>query len=398
MNRSSTRILLLLVVVLGLAYVFYRQRAGQGPAADAPAAEATAAAGGASDTLAGDPPTAGSPADPAASPPPATEVAVQSLPLAGPMSDRLAEVSSLTRFGPDFVFLPQYPGRFGEGDTVEEDEERRSEGRLFALAVDDVEGHLDGGDDAAPLTPRPIPFHAPDAVTGVKGFEGFEAIVFLEDQVFLTVEAQDDEATRGYVASGRAEVDAEGRLTGVRLDDALPVPVPLPANLDNMSLESLLVTPAGLLTFFEANGERVNPQPQDQRLGFDLSLKEQVPFPRVEYRITDVTELDGQGCFWAINYMFPGDSESLQPADDAIAARWGRGPTHAAFPQVERLLPLCYAEGRLSLADQAPIQLQLVDAETSRNWEGIERLEGRGFLVVTDKFPGTELGFVEGGR
>jgi len=61
---------------------------------------------------------------------------------------------------------------------------------------------------------------------------------------------------------------------------------------------------------------------------------------------------------------------------------------------VERLLPFCYAEDRLSLADQAPIQLQLLDAETSRNWEGIERVEDRGFLLVTDKFPGTQLGFV----
>jgi len=65
---------------------------------------------------------------------------------------------------------------------------------------------------------------------------------------------------------------------------------------------------------------------------------------------------------------------------------------------VERLIPLCYADGRLNLADRAPIQLQLVDAETSRNWEGIERLDDRGFLLVTDKFPGTELGFVAAPR
>ena len=30
----------------------------------------------------------------------------------------------------------------------------------------------------------------------------------------------------------------------------------------------------------------------------------------------------------------------------------------------------------------------------ARNWEGIARLEGRGFLLVTDQFPDTILAFV----
>ncbi len=30
-----------------------------------------------------------------------------------------------------------------------------------------------------------------------------------------------------------------------------------------------------------------------------------------------------------------------------------------------------------------------------RNWEGIVRLENRGFLLMTDKYPETLFGFVE---
>jgi hypothetical protein len=37
--------------------------------------------------------------------------------------------------------------------------------------------------------------------------------------------------------------------------------------------------------------------------------------------------------------------------------------------------------------------LQLSD-EAARNWEGVVRLEDRGFLLVTDTFPRTLLGFV----
>jgi hypothetical protein len=33
--------------------------------------------------------------------------------------------------------------------------------------------------------------------------------------------------------------------------------------------------------------------------------------------------------------------------------------------------------------------------EDSRNWEGLVLFDQRGFLVATDKYPGTLLGFVE---
>ena len=45
------------------------------------------------------------------------------------------------------------------------------------------------------------------------------------------------------------------------------------------------------------------------------------------------------------------------------------------------------------LTDTPPILLRL-DASVGRNWEGIARLGDRGFLIATDKFPETLLGFV----
>jgi len=44
--------------------------------------------------------------------------------------------------------------------------------------------------------------------------------------------------------------------------------------------------------------------------------------------------------------------------------------------------------------NQPPVELELIDAQTSRNWEGIARLDKRGFLVVTDEHPGTILAFI----
>jgi hypothetical protein len=73
--------------------------------------------------------------------------------------------------------------------------------------------------------------------------------------------------------------------------------------------------------------------------------------------------------------------------------RYGTGPTHAQKPQVERLIELQVKDAGIVLTDRPPIQLQL-SSDVPRNWEGLVRLDDRGFLLATDKFPGTLLGFV----
>ncbi|OQY37114.1 MAG: hypothetical protein B6243_01430 [Anaerolineaceae bacterium 4572_5.2] len=112
----------------------------------------------------------------------------------------------------------------------------------------------------------------------------------------------------------------------------------------------------------------------------------------IEYRLTDATKLDGDNRFWAINYFYPGD-EDLTPASDPIVETYGEGETHSANDGVERLLQFQYADSGISLTDAAPIQLKLLE-EDLRNWEGLVRLGDSGFLLMTDKYPGTILGFV----
>jgi hypothetical protein len=114
--------------------------------------------------------------------------------------------------------------------------------------------------------------------------------------------------------------------------------------------------------------------------------------PPLEYRLTDVTEPGADGVFWAINYFFPGE-DFLLPSSDPLVERYGRGVTHAFYPQVERLVAFQYTGTAITLLDRAPIYLELPDAN-ARNWEGIVRLDDRGFLIVTDKYPQTLLGFV----
>ena len=81
-----------------------------------------------------------------------------------------------------------------------------------------------------------------------------------------------------------------------------------------------------------------------------------------------------------------------------VSAQWGTGATHAQYEQVERLVEMQIVDATtIELVDRPPLQLQLTaewDNDGARNWEGLVRLDDLGFVVVTDRFPNTILGFV----
>ena len=307
------------------------------------------------------------------------EVAVTAIPLVGPVADASAEVSGMAWYGDFLILLPQYPGRFRGGE----------DGALLALLKTDILAFLDG-EREAPLEPRAIPLSAPGLAEGIQDFEGYEAITFWDDCVYLTIEASAGAGMQGYLVSGRISPD----LSSLSIDPDSRREIPLQAALANQSDEAILVADDGLLTFYEANGQGINANPVAHRFGADLVPAGTLPFVQVEYRVTDVTALDSQDRFWAINYFFPGDTD-LRPEADPLAERYGEGASHARYEQVERLLEFQYEPSGILLVERPPLQIELPSDE-ARNWEGIVRLDGRGFLLVTDKFPGTILAFVPG--
>jgi hypothetical protein len=115
--------------------------------------------------------------------------------------------------------------------------------------------------------------------------------------------------------------------------------------------------------------------------------------PHIEYRLTDATPLDRQGRFWAIDVFYAGE-RSLRTEDDPLSMAFGEGKTHSQLDIVERLIELQYSPDGITLTGTPPIQLQLVGRNRPRNWEGLARLDEIGFLMVTDKWPETILGFI----
>lgn len=301
------------------------------------------------------------------------ETAVVTIPLAGRAANKDAEFSGLAWYGDNLILLPQYPNRFGSGD-----------GALLAITKTDLLAFIDGKRKEA-ITPREIPFKSPGLK--VAGFEGYESIAFVGEQIFLTIESKPG-AMLGYLVKGTIARD----LSAIDLDASTLIPLPPQADITNFSDETIVVTKDKLLTLYEANGVGPNPKPVAHAFDFNPAAVGTLAFPNIEYRITDATPTDTANKFWAINYFFPGDVKIL-PLFDPLAQKFGKGKTHAQYPQVERLVEFQYSDAGISLTNTPPLQFVLPNAD-ARNWEGISRLDNRGFLLATDSYPQTILGFV----
>ncbi|MEW6405245.1 MAG: hypothetical protein AB1649_25920 [Chloroflexota bacterium] len=313
-------------------------------------------------------------ADPPATQGPVSEQPVTTIPLTGPVAASDAELSGLAWYGDALILLPQFPDIFDEG----------GDGFLYYLPKAEILAYIDG-QTTGPLEPRPIQLIAPDLRANVPRYQGFEAIGFSVDRVFLTIESG-HEQMMGYLISGRIEPD----LSALTLDTAKWTEIPPPANFRNRADEALLVLDDRVLTFYELYGVWLNPTPTAHVFDSDLQQQGTLSMPSIEYRITDAAPAGGDQ-FWAINYFLPADL-ALFPSTDPIADTFGEGPTHAENYRVERLLKLQITDSGIALTDTPPVQLVL-NGEI-RNWEGLALLDDRGFLLATDKYPSTLLAFV----
>ncbi|MEA3476039.1 MAG: hypothetical protein U9R23_06355 [Candidatus Cloacimonadota bacterium] len=306
------------------------------------------------------------------------EIKVERIPLAGAVSSRDSEISGLAWYNDYLILLPQYPSRF-ESDY---------DGKLFAVSKETILSFLKGKTDL-PITPIEVDFVAPGISDRINGYEGFEAIAFSGNKVFMTIESSPNNML-GYLISGEIQSD----LSTITLNTDKITEIRPQASINNATDETMLVTSDKIITIYEGNGKNVNPNPIAHIFDYELNLIDSVPFPNIEYRITDATNLDVANYFWVINYFYPGDENAYNPSVDSISIVYGEGATHSKYTTVERLLRLKYSESKITLVQEPPIQLELIDDDNSRNWEGIVRLDDIGFLLVTDKYPETILGFV----
>ncbi|MBI5304162.1 MAG: hypothetical protein HY868_18665 [Chloroflexi bacterium] len=324
---------------------------------------------------------------------PVAEIAPLVIPVSGTIANARAEISGMAWYGDYLILLPQYPD-FEKRRNIAP----QAAPALFAFARADLLAFVDGAKKDA-LVPKRIQLDDGDLIKRIDAdgfnYQGYESIVFVGNRVFVTIETENKlnrNTMQAYLMAGDIAPD----LSKVKFDPTKLTPIKSPAPINNLSQEALLAVGDKLLTFYEANGAGVNQSPIasvfDQKT---LAPVGTLTFPNLDYRLTDVTPPDSAFKFWGISYQFPGDDASLKaPRVDTLAAKYGQGPTHAKFPQVERLVEFQYNESGVAFTDRAPIQLVLLNADTARNWEAIARLDYRGLLIATDSFPETILAFV----
>jgi hypothetical protein len=322
-------------------------------------------------------PAATSTAEPAGAQIGGSDNPVLAIPLGGPMADRRAELSGLAWYGEQLIILPQFPDFNGEADG----------GFLYALPKAAILAFLDGQNEQ-PLEPQPVPFVAPGLSDRIAGFEGYEAIAFSGDDAYFTIEARNGEAMLGYLVKGRM---APG-LAGLALDTSTLAVIAPQTNVFNIAEESLFVTDGLVGVIHELNGAKVNPAPVVHLFSPDLAPAGVAALPNVPFRVTDASAPDAAGRFWAINYFYPGSDELLE----ALGTPDGNANGDQVWPAwmgLGRLLEFQFSPVGITPTGTVPIQLES-NLGDIHNWEGLARLDDRGFLLVSDEIPGSVLGFV----
>ncbi|MCA9582623.1 MAG: hypothetical protein KC416_12570 [Myxococcales bacterium] len=299
----------------------------------------------------------------------APEVAIIELPLAPealPGHDD-PEFSSLAWYGDRLVLLPQFP--------------ERHDHRLPTIERRDVDAFVHGLRETLPVDY--LAFDAGDLAT-YPGYEGFEALDFVDDEAYLTAEFGGT-TVAGYVLRGA--VNETGTLV---FDPKSAQPLPHQSTVPNMGYEALVAEPSRVILFYELY-DRHNSRREALVFSRQLEPLPAIPMAGLEYRITDATTKPGSSDFWVSNYHWPGTP--FTPASCTLTARHGQGETHARSAAVERIVALNSRGPSIGPAPRPPLLLALGGTE-SRNWEGIAALPGYGFVVVTDKHPRTILAVV----
>ena len=273
------------------------------------------------------------------------------VPLDGLITDRKQEISGMTTYKDNLILLPE-----------------NRNGYYFYIPFDEIMNTLRTGDKILPIQKT---FTTRKLKERYSGLDGFEAIAFNGNDVYIMVEVRIDGKMAGLL------------LWGTIIPSTMEIDIPEenimlikpPAQIDNFSFESLTITDGQLIIIYETNGSKTIDRPFQYVVNLDDMSINKTPFPNIDFRLTDATSvIDNR--FWMINYYWIGDKETLGVPNDV---------------GIERLVEFKLGYNGIERSSSEYITLDNLD--DPHNWEGLVRF-GRGFLICTDKWPRMVLGYI----
>lgn len=306
------------------------------------------------------------------------EVIPREIKLTGIGSERFVEASGLTWFNDWLVILPQYPHKIST----------KGNGALLAVHKNVLLNYVSGTDTGS-VSCRLVPFTATglDSLLQSNG-SGLEAVAFYNNEVFFIAEDRDSNSTNSVLLKGKVF----GDLDSIVVDPNYMTEIESASDIENFGDEAMVINKNVIYTIHEVNGNGIVTSPHSSNFNTELQKIGQIPFPGIEYRITDATCLDEHGTFYVLNYFYSGDTH-IKPKTDPIADRWGIGKTNQMYSGIERILECKLTQTGMTLTESPPIYIYLPN-NTGRNWEGIAKFDDLGFLIVTDYYPKTVFAFI----
>jgi len=291
---------------------------------------------------------------------------IQEIELEGIITNPKQEISGMDWYNDNLFLLPENLG-----------------GYLFMVKKNEIQKQLSLKKGS--IKPIKTMFNTPDYSKSIPGFDGFEAIAFYENSVYVTIEADENGEMVGYIAWGNIDPNSYE----ITILEKNIQKINTPIQINNLSYESIIHHGNNLLLLYEANGSNLRKDPYQLLISLNDFSSKKIKGPNIEYRITDATKVK-KNKFWAINYYWPGDKKNLKPSLDKLS----KNKKTNSDQTIERLVEFKIKRNSISLTRKKPINL-ILEEGNSRNWEAIVRFGESGFLIATDKYPRMILAYIK---
>ena len=220
---------------------------------------------------------------------------IQEIELEGIITNPKQEISGMDWYNDNLFLLPENLG-----------------GYLFMVKKNEIQKQLSLKKGS--IKPIKTMFNTPDYSKSIPGFDGFEAIAFYENSIYVTIEADENGEMVGYIAWGNIDpISYEITILEKNIQK-----ISTPIQIDNLSYESIIRHENNLLLLYEANGSSLRKDPYQLLISLNDFSSKKIKGPNIEYRITDATKVK-KNKFWAINYYWPGDKKNLKPSLDKLS-------------------------------------------------------------------------------